>query len=397
MPTALCSAFKNLTQMVFALQAQLNAQDATIDSLQNVAMTRDSVRAIARGEGAFWGSLGFADLEGVNLAGVDLDGYLIDSGNGLEGANFAGANLTGARLGGVSFKDADFSNADLTGAGLYGADLSGADFSGADLSGAMMTCLIGCPEFLPSDYTCEPDPNPDCSEPYPFRIVQEQSGCTNPAYTEYSASADTDDGSCATLVVGGCTDSTDVNYDPAANTADGSCVSCSSIAFDGYTYSAIEIGDQCWFAENLRTTVYADGSAIQEVTDDTAWIGLSTGALCSYYNAANSLATFGRLYNWHAVDDTRGLCPSGWHVPTDGEWTNVENYITSQGFNGTVGMALKSSLVWFSGSNGTDDYGFSALPGGYRDANGDLQQCLGQRLLVEFFAQWRQCMVPSLE
>ena len=80
-----------------------------------------------------------------------------------------------------------------------------------------------------------------------------------------------------------------------------------------------------------------------------------------------SLAAYGRLYNWYAVDDARGLCPSGWHVPTDGEWTELEDYITSQGFAGTEGTALKSTLGWSGGGNGTDDFGFSALPGGYRN------------------------------
>ena len=80
-------------------------------------------------------------------------------------------------------------------------------------------------------------------------------GCTDPAYVEYNASANTDDGSCSTSVVEGCTDPADVNYNAAANTDDGGCASnpCGSIEFDGYTYSLVEIGDQCWFAENLRT------------------------------------------------------------------------------------------------------------------------------------------------
>ena len=73
------------------------------------------------------------------------------------------------------------------------------------------------------------------------------------------------------------------------------------------------------------------------------------------------------MYNWYAVDDARGLCPSGWHVPTDGEWTELEDYITSQGFAGTEGTALKSTTGWYGGGNGTDDFGFSALPGGYRN------------------------------
>ena len=201
-------------------------------------------------------------------------------------------------------------------------------------------------------------------------------GCTDPAYTEYDASANTDDGSCVTAVVEGCTDPTDINYDAAANTDDGSCAtlasSCSEVEMDGYTYSVVEIGDQCWFAENLRTTVYADDSSIPQVTAAnvgvSAWSGLSTGARCDYDNNAANVATYGRLYNWYAVDDSRGLCPSGWHVPTDSEWTELQNYISSQGFNGTEGTALKSTSGWNSG-NGTDNFGFSALPGGYRDSN----------------------------
>ena len=178
-------------------------------------------------------------------------------------------------------------------------------------------------------------------------------------------------GTTASITLG-CTDPADANYDPAANTDDGSCASnsCSSIEFDDYTYSVVEIGDQCWFAENLRTTVYADGSAIPEVTGNSAWTGLSTGARCDYNNNAANAGTYGRLYNWYAVDNASGLCPNGWHVPTDGEWTALEDYITAQGFNGTEGTALKSTSGWSSGGNGTDDFGFSAFPGGFRRSTG---------------------------
>ena len=75
------------------------------------------------------------------------------------------------------------------------------------------------------------------------------------------------------------------------------------------------------------------------------------------------------MYNWYAVDDARGLCPAGWHVPTDGEWTELEDYITSQGFVGTEGTALKSTTGWYDNGNGTDDFGFLALPGGFRYSN----------------------------
>ncbi len=173
---------QDLTQMVFELQGQLNAQDATIDSLQNAAMTRDSVRAIARGEAAFWGSVGHADLEGVNLENNHMDSYqevsylvganLSDanlSGTELSYADLTGANLSSANLLGADLKSANLDYANLQHANLYGTDLSGAFLDYADLSGATMNCLRGCPVELPLGYICEPDP--DCSEPDRYRIV----------------------------------------------------------------------------------------------------------------------------------------------------------------------------------------------------------------------------------
>ena len=149
-----------------------------------------------------------------------------------------------------------------------------------------------------------------------------------------------------------------------------------SVLFDNYWYETVLIGDQCWFAENLRTTLYADGSAIPELTDHAEWAATSTGARCDYNNVPfPNVATYGRLYNWHAATDASGLCPSGWHVPTDGEWTGLEDYITSQGFDGTEGTALKSTSGWSSG-NGTDDFGFAALPGGRRN-NGNFNSFTG--------------------
>ena len=199
-------------------------------------------------------------------------------------------------------------------------------------------------------------------------------GCTDPAYTEYNASANTDDGSCITPVVEGCTDPAYTEFNVTANTDDGSCTTlasiCTEVEMDGYTYSAVEIGDQCWFAENLRTTVYADGTVIPEETDNAAWSVLSTGARCDYDNDASNVATYGRLYNWYAVTDAAGLCPAGWHVPTDDEWTALETYLQANGHSGAEGTVLKSTSGWNDSGNGTDDFGFSALPGGRRNRYG---------------------------
>lgn len=240
-------------------------------------------------------------------------------------------------------------------------------------NGTAFILILGCTDPAFTEYNASANTDDDsCST-----LVVE--GCTDPAFTEYNASANTDDGSCAIAVVNGCTDPAYTEYDASANTDDGSCTalidhSCLPPNIDGYDYDVVQIGDQCWFAENLRTTLYADGSAISEVTDDATWAGLSSGARCDYGNDASNVSTYGRLYNWHAATDASGLCPSGWHVPTDGEWTDLENYIASQGFAGTEGTALKSTSGWYDGGiiggDGTDDFGFSAPPGGVRYEDG---------------------------
>ena len=156
---------------------------------------------------------------------------------------------------------------------------------------------------------------------------------------EFDPEANVNDGSCLTPVIPGCTDPAYIEYNAAANVDDGSCanlidLNCVPPTMDGYDYDVVQIGSQCWFSENLRTTIYADGSGVPEVTGNAAWTGLSTGARCDYENDASSALTYGRLYNWYAVNNGSGLCPSGWHVPTDGEWTALETYLGANGHCG---------------------------------------------------------------
>ncbi len=143
---------------------------------------------------------------------------------------------------------------------------------------------------------------------------------------------------------------------------------------DGNYYQVVSIGSQVWLAENLRTTRYNDGTDIPLVTDNDAWANLSTDAYC-WYN--NDEETYGALYNWYAVN-TEKLCPEGWYVPSDYEWFTLENFVdptiddpNAFGWRGTdCGYKLKSSsgwaMVWTGYGNGSNDYGFSALPAGYR-------------------------------
>ncbi len=139
---------------------------------------------------------------------------------------------------------------------------------------------------------------------------------------------------------------------------------------EGNVYSTIQIGEQEWMAENLKTTTYNNGVSIEMVADSTVWENNTTGAYCWYDNdEAQYAETNGALYNWHAVN-TGNLCPDGWHVPTDSEWTILENYIAAGGHSDNEGTALKATYGWPGDGNGTDDYGFSALPGDMRFNNG---------------------------
>lgn len=136
---------------------------------------------------------------------------------------------------------------------------------------------------------------------------------------------------------------------------------------DGNTYKTVTIGTQTWMAENLRTTKYNDGTGIRFVFDDYRWGTLTTGAYCNCLNSYNNetIATYGRLYNWYAVN-TGKLSPKGWHVPTDAEWTTLIDYL---GGADVAGGKLKETGTthWNSPNIGaTNETGFTALPGGAR-------------------------------
>ncbi|MCO5231440.1 MAG: fibrobacter succinogenes major paralogous domain-containing protein [Chitinophagales bacterium] len=127
---------------------------------------------------------------------------------------------------------------------------------------------------------------------------------------------------------------------------------------DGQKYKTVKIGNQTWFAENLR---YAGN--IPNVTDATEWINLSTPAWCYYDNESANNDVYGKLYNWYAVS-TSNICPNGWHIPTDGEWKTLSNYL---GGESVAGGKMKSTTGWNSpNTDATNESGFSGLPGGYR-------------------------------
>lgn len=170
---------------------------------------------------------------------------------------------------------------------------------------------------------------------------------------------------------------------------------------DGNKYNTVKIGNQVWMVENLKTTKYNDGTPIPNVTDNSEWANLTTGAYCNYDNLESNAATYGRLYNWYAVN-TGKLAPAGWHIPTDDDWTILENYLIANGYNydGTkdedkIAKSLCAKTNWaLSSTPGTpgtvpennNSSGFTALPGGYRyGGNG---YYLGSFLSIGEYGYW---------
>ena len=133
-------------------------------------------------------------------------------------------------------------------------------------------------------------------------------------------------------------------------------------------YSSIQIGIQQWMKKNLDVVTYRNGDIIPQVTDPNAWAALTTGAWCYYNNDPANGAIYGKLYNWYAVNDARGLAPQGWHIPTDEEWSTLGAFLY-----GNVGGKMKTTGTtrWTAPNTGaTNESGFSGLPGGYRNDGG---------------------------
>ena len=155
------------------------------------------------------------------------------------------------------------------------------------------------------------------------------------------------------------------------------------IDIDGNEYQTVTIGDQVLMAENLRTTRYSDGTSIPTGLTNPEWDGTTDGAYAIYPHSetdglnsdAEVVAVYGKLYNWYAVDDG-GLCPTGWHVPSDEEWTILTDYLGGSSVAGgkmkTTGTIEDGDGLWYSPNTGaTNESGFSGLPGGARRFKGE--------------------------
>lgn len=138
---------------------------------------------------------------------------------------------------------------------------------------------------------------------------------------------------------------------------------------DGNVYHTVTIGTQVWMKENLKVMHYRNGDPIPFVTDTTTWKGLTTGACCSYDNFMGNANTFGMLYNGYAVADSRHICPAGWHVPVNAEWTILINYLGGAAVAGGK-MKETGTTHWNNPNTGaTNESGFTARAGGIRHSN----------------------------
>ncbi|MCF8370098.1 MAG: hypothetical protein K9H64_00660 [Bacteroidales bacterium] len=173
--------------------------------------------------------------------------------------------------------------------------------------------------------------------------------------------------------------------------------------FDGNSYNTVLIGNQCWMKQNMRASHYDDGTALSYVATNADWVTLnySSKAFCYYNNDSANGDYYGALYTWAAAmkgsaasntvpSGVQGICPTGWHVPSDEEWRILEGEVDSQysypdpiwgnvGFRGSnAGNNLKATFGWYNNGNGSDLYGFTALPSGHRYNTGDFQLVLNQ-------------------
>lgn len=277
----------------------------------------------------------------------------------------------------------------------------------------------GSCEYAENGYDCDgvclndADGDGVCDE---FEIV----GCQDPLACDYIADA-TDEGDCDyTCCPGpGCCDTgttwdyeiekcvpinscpEDLNYDGIIGVEDlltllssfgtpcGPSVAewtCGDpVSYHGYDYETVLIGEQCWFAENLRTQFYQNGDSISGNLSDVDWSNTQQGAQAILNGDSSNFMEFGRLYNWFAIDEPHGLCPVEWHIPTDEEWIILELELgmaeveaQSTGWRGTnEGSQMKTTYGWFQGGNGTNESGLSVKPGAFRFPDGSYGGSMG--------------------
>ena len=147
----------------------------------------------------------------------------------------------------------------------------------------------------------------------------------------------------------------------------------STVASNSKEISEVRIGNQIWMSANLDVDKFRNGDPIQEAKSTEEWNRAGENhqpAWCYFNNQPNNGALFGKLYNWYAVSDSRGLSPTGWHIPNNTDWTQLIDYLDGDDIN-LAGIKMKSTSGWNQNSNGTNESGFNGLPSGCRINSGE--------------------------
>ena len=254
----------------------------------------------------------------------------IANGNGNNSSGFAGFP------GGFRFDDGFF-----LGIGVYGYWWSSSGNAANFLGKAWCRILQNS-----SDLVSRYDFNPQSG--FSVRCLREETSTCNFVYSSWSTCSNNIQTRTYASSPSGCSGT------PPADSIQRPCVILPSI----------QIGNQTWTSINLDVTTYRNGDAIPQVQNGIDWANLSTGAWCYYENNTANSSSYGKLYNWYAVNDPRGLAPEGFHIPTKEEWTILIDYL---GGTYEAGTKMKSTTGWQNNGNGSNTSGFSGLPGGKRD------------------------------
>lgn len=185
-------------------------------------------------------------------------------------------------------------------------------------------------------------------------------GCTDESATNYDANAENDDGSCVY----------DAGGDNLVDYLNPSLTYGEVMDIEGNKYATIQIGSQRWMAENLRTSKFCNGETITNITESNQWDDLTTEAWVHYNNQSENEIPYGKLYNWYAVSDPRNICPCGWHVPSDEDWSILTDYLGGESVSGGKMKATGTKYWAEPNKDATNESGFSGLPGGNRSFDG---------------------------
>ena len=215
---------------------------------------------------------------------------------------------------------------------------------------------------IPADSDCREQSVTGATGNYSFYLYMLTPGTTYHFRAYASNGAGTGYGNVLTFTTTGSVTG-EINFNPDLNYG-------SLTDIDGNIYKTIVIGTQTWMTENLKTTKYHDSEDIPQIIEPTDWNDLSAPGFCYYLNDPGKYKNiYGALYNWHAVK-TGKLCPAGWHVPADTEWSTLTTFLGGESIAGSKSMETDTMHWIFSSPEITNSSGFTALPGGWRFSSG---------------------------